>query len=145
MNTLTVFFKDSDTQFGIFYPNNYLIAVFPDMTAAEHAVHTLRNSGFLEEDVIAVPGAEIVCFAGELRTKDGVWSLLMQQLSRAFGTEERYTSHDLALAAAGAAFVAVYCPSEKLKSDAWKILEPAAPLVARHYTFGGIEHLKGEV
>ena len=145
MSTLTVFFKDSDSQFGIFYPRNYLMAVFPEMTAAEHAKHLLRDGGFQEDDVIAIPGAEVVRFAAELRTKDGVWSILMQQLSRAFGTEERYTDHDLDLASKGAGFVAVYCPTENLKNDAWKTIEPLAPLVARHYTFGGIEHLKGEV
>jgi hypothetical protein len=145
MSTLTAFFKHSDTQFGVFYPQNYLVAIFADMTKAEHAMLMLRNSGFTDEDVIAVPGTDVIQFAEELRMNDSVWGLLMQQLSRAFATEEKYMDHDLKLAAAGAAFVCVYCPTEKLKQDAWKTIQPAEPLIARHYTVGGIEHLKGEV
>jgi hypothetical protein len=145
MTTLTSFFKGSDTEFGIFYPKDYLIAIFADMTEAEHAVQLLRDHGFMEEDVIAVPGAEVVQSAEEIRKKDGLWGTLMQQLSRFIGTEERYTDHDLKLAARGAAFVAVYCPSEKSKNLAWEDLKPAEPLIARHYTTLGIEHLRGEV
>jgi hypothetical protein len=144
MTTLTAFFKGSDTEFGIFYPKDYLLAIFHNVTEAEHAVLLLRNHAFIEEDVIAVPGAEILQFAEE-RQKTGVWNTLMQQLSRLIGTEERYTDHDLKLAERGAAFVAVYCPSEEAKNLAWETLQPAEPLVARHYTNLGIEHLRGEV
>ena len=49
------------------------------------------------------------------------------------------------IARQGAGFVAVYCPTEELKKKAWRILEPQSPIVARHYAFTGIEHLKGEV
>ena len=145
MNALTGFFKHSDTQFGVFYPDKYLVAIFADMAHADHAVQMLRNSGFTEEDVTSAPGSDVVEFADQLKNKDGMWGLLMQQLSRAFATEEKYTDHDLKLAAGGAAFVVVYCPTEKLKTDAWQTIQPADPLVARHYTLGGIEHLKGEI
>jgi hypothetical protein len=145
MTTLTAFFKGSDTEFGIFYPKDYLIAIFPETAAADHAVLTLRNSGFVEEDVIAVSGVDVLEFAEEHLKKDGLWSALMQKVSRLIGTEERYTDHDLKLASEGAAFVAVYCPTEELKNEAWQTLEQDAPLAARHYTNLGIEHLKGEV
>lgn len=145
MATLTGFFKGSDTEFGIFYPKDYLIAIFQDMTEAEHAVLLLRNHGFMQEDVIAVPGSEIVQFAAETQKKDGVWGALMQKVSRFIGTEERYTDHDLKLAERGAAFVAVYCPSDEAKTFAWEAIKPAEPLIARHYTNMGIEHLRGEV
>lgn len=41
-------------------------------------------------------------------------------------------------------FIAVRCPNEKVKSEAWKVLKPRQPVVARYYSFGGIEHLVGE-
>lgn len=69
----------------------------------------------------------------------------MQELSRLIGTEEGYTDRDLQLAADGAAFVAVYCPTESRKGEAWRIIEPATPIVARYYALSGIEHLVGEL
>ena len=33
MSTLKGFFKESDTQLGVFYPKHYLIAVFRDLVA----------------------------------------------------------------------------------------------------------------
>ena len=68
----------------------------------------------------------------------------MRWLSRLLGTEEAYADKDLAAAKNGAAFIAVHCPTEKAKTAAWKLLEPRQPIVARYYSFGGIEHLAGE-
>jgi hypothetical protein len=48
------------------------------------------------------------------------------------------------MARQGAAFLAVYCPTEEAKIAVWKCLEPACPVVARYYSLGGIEHLSGE-
>ena len=69
---------------------------------------------------------------------------MMTELSRVFGTEALYADKDLAAAKKGAAFLAVYCPTEEVKSEAWKFLEPTHPLVARYYSSGGIEHFVGE-
>jgi hypothetical protein len=61
-----------------------------------------------------------------------------------FGTEAAYADRDLAAAKKGAAFLAVHCPNQKIKTDVWRLLEMIHPLVARYYQFGGIEHLAGE-
>jgi hypothetical protein len=68
----------------------------------------------------------------------------MTELSRRIGTEAAYADQDLAAAKAGAAFVAVHCPTQKIKAEAWKSLETRHPLVARYYSFGGIEHMAGD-
>jgi hypothetical protein len=57
-----------------------------------------------------------------------------------FGTEVSYADNDLA-AKQGAAFVAAHFPTEKVKTEAWKC---QALLVARYYSFGGIEQLAGK-
>jgi hypothetical protein len=142
LSTLTAFFKGSDTQFGIFYPIDYVVAVFPDLPSAVHAEKLLEYSGFCEDDVIAVPGEEMLRTAAEHKN---VWDLLMQKLSRTFATEEVYTDHDLKLAKRGAAFVAVYCPTEELKKEAWDTLRTSNVVAARHYATAGVEHLKGEI
>jgi hypothetical protein len=144
-STLAGFFKGSDTKFGIFYPTDYLVAVFPDMVAARRAEHALRFAGFGEDDVISVPGSDVVRFAEDHLQNSSLWGLLMQQLSRMFATEEVYADRDLKLAEGGAAFLAVYCPQEVRKNEAWEIIEASGPIVARHYALDGVEHFKGEL
>jgi len=144
MSRLSTFFKDADTAFGVFYPKHYLLAVFPNFADADRAKVKLSRSGRLDEDVISVPGEEVVHFAEDHLLKDGLWGVMMTELSRTLGTEALYADKDLAAAKKGAAFVAVHCPTDDAKSEAWKILEPTHPLVARYYSFGGIEHFVGE-
>ena len=144
MTRAGVFFTDSDTEFGIFYPRHYLLSAFSTLEEAEHARTVLSNSGWGEKDVISMSGEEVVHFAEEHLVKDGLWGLLMAELSRVIGTEAVYADKDLAAAKKGAAFVAVHCPTVGAKCKAWRVLEPTHPLVARYYSFEGIEHLAGE-
>jgi hypothetical protein len=144
MNALDQFFKGSDTRFGIFYPKDYLLAAFPSFSEATQAERELLGGGFAEEDVMAVPGEEVVRHAEDHLKKQGLWTLLMNELSRLIGTEAEYADHDLELARKGAGFVAVYCPTHELKRKAWRLLEHRSPIVARHYALTGIEHLTGE-
>jgi hypothetical protein len=148
MGRLSTFFKGADTQFGVFYPKHYLVAIFPNLAEADSAKQALNRDSLLNDDAISASGEEVIEFAQDHLAKDGLWGLLMREVSRGLGTEEPYTDDDLAAAKKGAAFVAVYCPSEKLKLEAWKVLEPRRPLVARYYAFGGIfdgvDHLVGE-
>ena len=117
---------------------------FPTLEDAEQAKNQLNGPGRGYEDVIAVPGEEVVQFAEDHLINDGLWGLLMTKLSRLLGTEAVYADKDLAAAKKGAAFVAVYCPTETAKTEAWKFLRLRHPLVARYYSAGGIEHLAGE-
>jgi hypothetical protein len=141
MATLSGFFKESDTKLGIFYPNHYLIAVFRNAATATLAATKLRAAGFASDEVIATDGAEVVALA---KQESGVGSLLMQGLSRFFATEQVYTDHDIEHARHGAGFLAVHCPTDVLKKEAWAILEPEAPVDARYYGSDGIDHLAGD-
>jgi len=144
MNRLSAFFKGRDSHLGLFYPEHYLLAVFPNLAQSDRAQEKLRQAGCGEEDVISVSGEEVVHFAQDHWLQDGLWGFLMRRLSRLLGTEEAYADEDLKAAKNGAAFIAVHFPTEKIKTDAWRLLETIRPLVARHYRFGGIEHLAGE-
>jgi len=141
MSALTGFFKESDTQMGVFYPKHYLIAVFRDLETAQGAARKLRLARFAEGEVIAVPGREIIELT---REESGPGSMLMQTLSRFFATEQVSHDSDLALAQRGAAFVCVHCPTEENKQEAWKAVRADAPLAARYYANDGIEHLAGD-
>lgn len=141
MSLLTGFFKESDTQLGVFYPKHYLIAVFRDSRAAQQAVHELWTSGFAQDEAIAVAGQEFVDLAKE---ETGPGNFVMQALSRFFATEQKTHDADLKQAQHGAGFVAVHCLTEDSKLRAWTMLQPAGPLAARYYGVAGIEHLAGD-
>src|SRR5712671_6284793 len=87
---LSSFFPDADSKFGIFYPQHYLLALYPNFEAAEQACTKLNATGLGERDVIAVPGREVVQFAEEHMAKQGLWGALMTELSRKIGTEAVY-------------------------------------------------------
>jgi hypothetical protein len=144
MSRLSTFFKDADVEFGVFYPKHCLLAVFENLAEADRAREGLTRSGRVRDDVISVSGEEVVRFAEDHLLKDGLWGVMMTELSRMFGTEAVYADKDLAAAKQGAAFLAVHCANEAVKTEVWKSLEPRHPLVARYYSFGGIEHLAGE-
>ena len=144
MSRLSTFFQGADVEFGVFYPKHCLLAVFENTAEADRAKKILMGAGFAPEDVISVSGEEVVRFAEDHLLKDGLWGLMMTELSRMFGTEAAYADKDLAAAKKGAAFLAVHCPDDEVKIKAWKALEPRHPIVARYYSFGGIEHLAGE-
>jgi hypothetical protein len=141
MATLSGFFKESDTKLGIFYPNHYLVAVFRSVATARLALTKLRAAGFAPDEVIATDGAEVIALA---KQESGLGSLLMQGLSRFFATEQVYTDHDLEHAQHGAGFLAVHCPTDILKKEAWGILQHEAPVDARYYGSDGIDHLAGD-
>ena len=142
MSTLKGFFKESDTQLGVFYPKHYLIAVFRHLATAQQAVAKLRLAGFAEDEAIAVAGEDVLELTKE---ESGPGSVLMQAVSRFFATEQVSHDRDLELAARGAAFVAVHCSLPKTKDEAWKVVATEAPLAARYYASDGIDHLAGDV
>ncbi|MCU1335080.1 MAG: hypothetical protein JWO19_661 [Bryobacterales bacterium] len=144
MSVLAEFFKGSETQMGIFAPRDHLVALFPDYGVAHKAERNLLAAGFPESEVIAVPGEDVVNLVKEHARHVGLGALVMQQLSREFETEEVYADHDFKLASRGAGYLAVHAPSELKKQQVWKLIEPANPIVARYYSIGGVEHLKGE-
>ena len=92
MSLLTGFFKESDTQLGVFYPKHYLIAVFRDSRAAQQAVKDLWTEGFAQDEAIAVTGQEFVDLAKE---ETGPGNFVMQALSRFFATEQKTHDSDL--------------------------------------------------
>ena len=144
MSVLAEFFKGSETQMGIFAPRGYVVALFPDLNGASKAERNLLDAGFHPHEVIAVPGEDVVKLVKEEARHAGVGTLVMQGHSRMFETEEVYADHDFKLASRGAGFLAVHAASDAKKQQAWKLIESANPIVARHYSFMGVQHFKGE-
>jgi hypothetical protein len=93
---------------------------------------TSSRRRFLTAALASAVLAEVVHFAQDHWLQDGLWGFLMRCLSRLLGTEEAYADKDLKAAKNGAAFIAVHCPSEKIKTHVWRLLETINPLVARY-------------
>jgi len=144
MSQLGAFFNGTDTRLGVFYPEHSLIAIFPDLDQALAAKANLRGAGFSDEEVLAVSGTDLADLVREEAARNGPLAYLIKELSRFFHTEAVYTDNDLMSAERGAAVLAVHCPDERTKKAAWRLIVPAAPLAARYYSLGGIEHLAGE-
>ena len=138
MSKLVDYFGTSVERPGAFYPTHCLIAVFRNQAGAEFALHKLLSAGFAPSDAIAADGKAVVEFD---KDETGLARLIMQALSRFFGTEQVFADHDLEDARHGAGFLAVRCPTDDLKNAAWRVIEPEGPLDARYYSRLGIEHL----
>ena len=144
MSQLATFFKGADTRLGVFYPDHALVAIFPDIKRAQNAKGKLCGAGFSNDEAMVVPGTDLIDLVHEESARCGVLGYLTKKISRFLHTEVAYTDHDLMCARLGAAVLAVHCPDERTMKTAWRLIEPTDPMVARHYSVGGIEHLVGE-
>jgi hypothetical protein len=141
MTTLTDFFKESDSSLGVFYPKHYVIGTFPTLEKTEEAVQALRCAGFSDDEVLAVPGSEILQYFAEFRANASLWSSVMTTLSRAFGTEQVFADDDAELARSGAGFLAVHSPDDASTARVRSLVEPFAPRALHWYQSGGVQSL----
>jgi hypothetical protein len=141
MTTLTNFFKESDSSLGVFYPKHYIIAAFPSFAKTKEASQALRKAGFSEDEVLAIPSAEILRYFEEFRANSGLWAGVMTMLSRAFGTEQMYADDDVHQAQGGAGFLAIHSPDEAQTARIKALLAPFEPRAMHWYETGCIQSL----
>jgi hypothetical protein len=141
MTILAKFFKESDSTLGVFYPKHYIIATFSTFEKTKEAAQALRTAGFSEDEVLALPGSEIIRFFEEFHANAGLWSGVMTMLSRAFGTEQLFADNDVERARAGAGFLAVYCPDASAAAHIRSMAEPFEPRAMHYYDAGCIQSL----
>ena len=141
MSTISGFFKDSDTKFGVFYPNNHIVAILASYDIARQAREALLGIGYSDENVLVLTGDEYLKMADEIRNESGLWSKLAAELSRIAGTEELYLDDDLEHAKRGAAFLAVYCPTDEDSGRIRAALEALSPISLRRYSSLAVERM----
>ena len=139
MATLTSFFKSSDSTLGVFYPADYIIAIFPTFSSAQGASQVLRGAGFGEDEVLAIPGSEVLKYFEGFRANSGYWAGIMTMLSRAFGTEQVFADDDVEDAQAGKGFVAIYSPGEAQAARIVELVKPFEPKAMHWYHTGGVQ------
>ena len=135
MTTASTFFKDEAGEgFGVFYPTDYLIAIFPSHRIALQARDLLEQSGTKLEETLVLTGNEFVSVSDKVHENASTWSRLTSQISKIVGTEELHLEHDLKQAREGGAFLAVYCPTQEEGQRIYHVVKPLGPIAMRRYS-----------
>ena len=127
------FFKRGDTSFGIFYPTEYVLAVYRDGETAARAADALRDAGFAADDLLVASGAEVVEHYAALRESPGAVARVKRFLSGLYTNEADLAGELLGLARSGHAFVAVHAPDGELTERAVRAVRGLGPVVLRRY------------
>jgi len=137
MSVKRPFFKGSDTSFGMFYPTDYFVAVFPSLASARTAEQSMRRAGYAEDEVHVFDG-EYVRSDIQDRLVDADWvNWLIQKV--AIGKESHFWNEDLKAAERGAAFLAIFCATEDEARRIVTVLKPQGPQSMRRYRAFAIE------
>ena len=138
---LFAFFKGAKTSLGVFYPWKYVIATFPSFEPAKAAGEALRQAALGADEVMAVPGEEMLKFFEQLRAETSLFGTLMEGFSRVIATEAAFVEADIRRAQEGAGFLAVYHPDEADTQRLRELLAPLEPISMHWYRRGSIESL----
>lgn len=134
-------FKGHDMRFGIFYPTNYLIAIFDSPEIAERAEKIMLSAGYADGEVDS-PSPEYVVADYEKAQKEGsLIRRIEQRLTRHFGSDSNMLEEQIEWARKGAGFLAVYCPTEHEAERVLRLLKPLDPRMMRRYERLVIEDL----
>jgi hypothetical protein len=126
-------FKGGATEFGIFYPKGYVLAVFPDAAQADRAAAALVAQGFAASDVLVSTGAEVRAFSRELRANPGLLSRFERFVANLLGGEANLADELVDLAEREHVFLAVYAPDDAATARAAKAMRGLAPVVHRKF------------
>jgi hypothetical protein len=134
-------FKGRDTSWGVFYPTDYIIAIFDSFETAQRAKEIMLSAGYSEDEVDAVPSEYVISDIEKGIKNATLLNRIKQEISRAIGHEACYWEGDLQLAKQGAGFLAVYCPTSHEAERVLRLLNPEKPTVMRRYELFVIDEL----
>jgi hypothetical protein len=142
MTTVSSFFKhDAEHALGVFYPTNYLVGTFPSHELALRAKEELEKNGVPKDDILILKGEEFVALEEQAHKDASLWSRITSSISKVVGTEELHLDYDLKNARAGAAFLALHCPTQEDGQRVYRLLKHLAPLSMRRYSPYAIDRL----
>ena len=134
-------FKGRDTSWGIFYPTDYIVAIFDSVGTAKRARGIMLSAGYSEDEADAVPSEYVMADIEEGTKNASLLTRVRQQISKALGAEAEYWEEDLRFAKQGAGFLAVRCRTEAEAKRVLRLLQPEHPRKMRRYGQAGIEEL----
>ena len=125
--------KGGETSFGVFYPKDYVLAVFADPAKGDRAAAALEVAGFDPSDVLVAGSDEVLARHRELTADLGLVGRLKQFVSRHFGDEAEMLGDVVAHARQGHAFVLAYAPDGDRAVRAAAAVRPLGPVILRKY------------
>jgi hypothetical protein len=134
-------FKGRDTSWGIFYPTDYLVAIFDSLETAKRARGIMLSAGYAEDEVDAVPSDYVLADIAQGMKNAGLLTRVRQQISRALGAEADFWEEDSKFAKQGAGFLAVRCATAAEGKRVLRLLQPEHPKKMRRYDQAVIEEL----
>jgi hypothetical protein len=138
---LAEFFQRAGVSFGIFYPKQYVVAVFPTFETARAGYRTLGAAGFRIWEIIAVSSEEVKQFLEDLRANRTLWDDLLAQVSRFLDTEVKLVDLYAHWARTGAGFLVAHSPAEVDAARISDLLKPLDPIAMHWFMAGYIRHL----
>ena len=135
MPTAIEFFKhDASESMGVFYPTDYLVAFFVSFDIAQQAKQQLEQNGSKPEEILVLRGEEFVALSDKIHEDASTWDRISAAVSKVVGTEELHMDNDIKAARQGAAFLAVYCPTQERGQEIFTLLKPLGPIAMRRYS-----------
>jgi hypothetical protein len=142
MTTAASFFKrDASQKLGVFYPTDYMVATFVSDEIAKRARQRLEENGIKSDDIVVLTGHDFIALSNEIHDEASTWSKFSAGVSKIVGTEELQLDFDLKHAQNGAAFLAVYCPTQEEGQRLFNLLRNLSPLSMRRYSRYAIDRM----
>jgi hypothetical protein len=123
--------------FGVFYPENDIIAVIDDRAEAERAVEALQAAGIPAGDIDLATGEQVLEYDREFRRQQqNPVGRLARAVSHLFSEDARYEDEFAEAARAGRQFLVVHAPRAEVAERLRPILATHHARLARHYRRG---------
>jgi hypothetical protein len=125
--------RGDETSFGVFYPKDYLLAVFTDPRAADRAAAALEVAGFLDDDVLVLGSDEVLGWHGRFTTDTGLVGRFKEFAAKHFPGTGAKLDDVIDHARVGHTFLLVYAPEPSHIERAATAIRPAHPALLRKY------------
>ena len=133
--------RGDDASFGVFYPKDYVLAVFTDPRAAERAAAALEVAGFLDDDVLVVGSDEVLGWHGRFTTDNGLVGRFKEFVAKHFPGDSRKLDDVIDHARVGHTFVLAYAPDGARTARAADAIRPVHPTLLQKYNAVSISDL----
>ena len=125
--------QGDETAFGVFYPKDYVLAVFNDAAAGERAAAALEVAGFLDNDALLLGSDEVLGWHHAFHADAGLVDRFRRFVAEHFkGTPER-VADVVNHARVGHTFVLAYAPDATRTERAASALRAAHPRLLRKF------------
>jgi hypothetical protein len=127
--------------FGVFYPEDDIIAVIDDRAEAERAVAALRAAGIAMADSDLATGEQVLAYERDFQQQQTSLGRLARAVSFLFSDDARYQQEYVEAARAGQHLLVVHAPETEVMERARPILAAHHAHHARHYRHGTVVDL----